>query len=312
MSTSAAALAAAVLLLCQDASSAVSRADAARDHAIASLHRRAAAAAPGTEEGKRVAAELGAFGSADLRDGRIGSATELLAEAYALDGDNGLLLAELTLAHARGEDFDGARFYLRLAEQRINRAPPEIYAVLGQVYYALNRLDDAIAAWGEAVRFGGQDPPMLRSLARARDELALTRGQRTRARENFSIFADPTIPEELLESVGAVLEAAYREESALLGERLPGPQVVVLYAGRSYFALASVPDWVSGFYDGKIRISIEPDERPDYVLAGVLAHELAHALIRRRSGGRAPAWLQEGLAQWCEGRRLPRREIAGI
>ncbi|MGE5278112.1 MAG: peptidase MA family metallohydrolase, partial [Acidobacteriota bacterium] len=37
---------------------------------------------------------------------------------------------------------------------------------------------------------------------------------------------------------------------------------------------------------------------------GVLAHELAHALVRKASGDRAPGWLHEGLAQWAEGKRL--------
>ena len=39
---------------------------------------------------------------------------------------------------------------------------------------------------------------------------------------------------------------------------------------------------------------------------GILSHELAHAFIRRASADRAPAWLHEGLAQWLEGRRMPR------
>ena len=33
----------------------------------------------------------------------------------------------------------------------------------------------------------------------------------------------------------------------------------------------------------------------------LLSHELAHAFIRQASGGRAPGWLHEGLAQWAEG-----------
>ncbi len=40
-------------------------------------------------------------------------------------------------------------------------------------------------------------------------------------------------------------------------------------------------------------------------LEGVLTHELIHLMIRRSVGRRCPTWLNEGLAQWYEGRRNP-------
>ena len=38
-------------------------------------------------------------------------------------------------------------------------------------------------------------------------------------------------------------------------------------------------------------------------LSHVLMHELTHSFLRQRTLGRCPTWLQEGLAQWMEGRR---------
>jgi hypothetical protein len=35
----------------------------------------------------------------------------------------------------------------------------------------------------------------------------------------------------------------------------------------------------------------------------VLKHELTHSFIQQRTLGRCPQWLNEGLAQWIEGRR---------
>ena len=242
-----------------------------------------------------------------LSEGETGRSIELLGEAYGLDEENGLTLAELTLAYVRAGDFESARFYLQRAEPRATRAPPEIYGILGDVYDGLHRLDDAVAAWSEFVRFGGQDPKLLARLARARDELAVTRGQRVIRLEHFAVFADPAVPEDVARRAGEALEAAYREQTAFLGARLSRPQVVVLYGGRAWFSLVSVPDWVSGLYDGKIRVSAEADASA--ALSGVLAHELAHALLRLATRDRAPGWLHEGLAQWLEGRRIPRLEI---
>jgi len=104
-----------------------------------------------------------------------------------LDEGNGLILAELTLAHLALGDAATARLYLRLAEQRATSAPPEVFGVLGDVYERLHRLDDAAAAWEEFARFGGQDPAVLARLRRARDELAVARGQRSRDAPPFRI-----------------------------------------------------------------------------------------------------------------------------
>ena len=38
-------------------------------------------------------------------------------------------------------------------------------------------------------------------------------------------------------------------------------------------------------------------------LAHVLKHELTHSFVGQKSHNRAPTWLQEGIAQWMEGRR---------
>jgi hypothetical protein len=38
-------------------------------------------------------------------------------------------------------------------------------------------------------------------------------------------------------------------------------------------------------------------------LSRVLKHELAHSFIQQKSASHAPTWIQEGLAQWMEGKR---------
>jgi tetratricopeptide (TPR) repeat protein len=283
--------------------------DATREKAIAAIHRRAATVAPGTAEATRLGIELGGIGRTYLERGENGRAIELLSEAYGLDEQNGLVLGELTLAYVRVQDFDSAGFYLHIAEERVADAPPEIYGVLGEIYYALNRLDDAVLAWSEFARFGGQDPVRLRRLLRAQDELALARGQRSFAADHFSVFSDPEIPEDMIHRAAKDLEATYASQSVFFGTNLRTSQVVILYAGRAYFSLVSVPDWVSGLFDGKIRVSLDPDGGVTPELSSVLAHELAHSFIRHSSGDRAPGWMHEGLAQWWEGRRMTRSEI---
>jgi tetratricopeptide (TPR) repeat protein len=282
-----------------------------RDRAVAELHRRAENVAPGSPAAREVAAGLATLGRRCLSEGQPGCAVELLGEALALDDRNGLVLAELTLAFVRSEDFESARFYLKRAEAGAAGAPPEIYGVLGDVYDGLHRLEDAIDAWTEFARLGGQDPERLARLARVREERALARGQRSLSTDHFGIFADVAVSEGSVSEAAVALEGTYGGQASLLGARLDSTQIVVLHAGRHYFSLVSAPDWASGLFDGKIRVTLAPDGAEPAGLAAVLAHELAHVLVRVASRGTAPAWLHEGVAQWCEGRRLPARSVSG-
>jgi len=271
---------------------------------VAAAHRRAAQARAGSPEAKAVAAELGALGSAYLERSETGRAIELLEEAWGWNSEDGLVLARLTLACVMAEDYSFARFYLDLAREEEPRAPPEAYAVLGGIYYSVNRLEEAVLAWEQFERLGGEDPATLAKLARARAEMSLSKNQRFREIGDFLFSYDAAIPPALVEQAAESLAAAEREQSGFFNLRLPGRQPVILYEGRRYFALVSVPDWVSGAFDGKIRVTVEPGAGFGAEMAMVLAHELAHAFVRRASRDRAPAWLHEGLAQWWEGKRM--------
>jgi hypothetical protein len=273
------------------------------------LRRRSQDVLPGTAEARSIAVDLGRIGRGYLEKGDSGRAIELLEEAYGFDEDNGLVLALLTLAYVRRSDYPFARFYLDLAEQRAPRAPAEAYEVLGEVYYSLNRLEDAVLSWEHFRRLGGDSPATLRRLTRVRQELALASGQRHLETERFSLFWDPAIPAAIVERIADRLDHDYVAQSSFFGTELRDTQIVILYSGRSYFSLVSVPDWVSGVFDGKIRVSLDPDGGLTDELTLVLAHELAHAFIRQSSADRAPGWLHEGLALWWEGRRILRYEI---
>jgi tetratricopeptide (TPR) repeat protein len=271
--------------------------------------RHAARVQAGSPEARAVAAELGEIGSAYLERSETGRAIELLEEAWGWSSEDGLVLARLTLAYLMAEDYSFARFYLDLAREEEPRAPPEAYAVLGGLYYSVNRLEEAVLAWEQFERLGGEDPATLAKLARARSEMSLSRNQRFREIGDFLFSYDAAIPPALVEQAAESLAAAERDLSAFFGLRLPGRQPVILYEGRRYFALVAVPDWVSGAFDGKIRVTVEPGGGQGAEMAMVLAHELAHAFVRRASRDRAPAWLHEGLAQWWEGKRMLPAEL---
>ena len=277
------------------------RLDAARRHA--------GRAQTGGSEARGVAIELSDIGEAYLEQGETGRAIELLEEAWGWNPEDGLVLARLTLAYVRAEDYSFARFYLDLAREQAPRAPPEAYAILGDIYYSANHLEEAVLSWEQFERLGGSDSSTLSRLARARAEMSLARNQKFREIGDFVFSYDASLPPELVERAAESLAAAGLELSGFFGVSLPGRQAVILYEGRRYFALVSVPEWVSGAYDGKIRVTVDPGSGTVAELSMVLAHELAHAYVRRVSRDRAPGWLHEGLAQWWEGKRMPPGEL---
>ena len=78
---------------------------------------------------------------------------------------------------------------------------------------------------------------------------------------------------------------------------------MILYTNQAFADITRAPRWVGALNDGRLRIPVQglTGVTPD--LARVLKHELTHSFVGQKSHGRAPTWLQEGVAQWMEGRR---------
>jgi tetratricopeptide (TPR) repeat protein len=217
---------------------------------------------------------------------------------------------------------------------REHPAAPGLLRGLGLSAVRVGRADEALAPLEEAVRAAADSDVRLllahlwdrrddpeRAAAHVRAILAAEPGHE-RARRllaklereaeieaefarsdgpHFIVKAPPDMDAALRERVTRQLEGARERVHAALGVVLADRPTVVLYAAGDFRRVTGLHGWASGAFDGKIRLPLATSVPPPHELERLVLHEYAHAVIHHVSHGRAPRWLQEGLAQVLEG-----------
>jgi len=101
--------------------------------------------------------------------------------------------------------------------------------------------------------------------------------------------------------ISILLEEAYIKVGSDIGYYPEDRIEAVLYTLQQFTDITRAPGWAGAIYDGRIKIPIGGVTSRTSLLERVLFHEYAHALVHRLSKGRAPVWLNEGIAQHEEG-----------
>ena len=172
---------------------------------------------------------------------------------------------------------------------------PELALLLGRAYYALGDLTQAEEAWTEAAQAGSAEAaPLLEKVRRERQ------AEHDMSRDlagHFTIAYAAGISDALANTVLDVLQEAYGELGRELGYYPETDIPVLLYAREDFEAVTRSPVWAGAVYDGKIRVPLGGVERMTPQLRALLFHEFTHVLVRFLGRGRAPIWLNEGLAE---------------
>jgi hypothetical protein len=105
------------------------------------------------------------------------------------------------------------------------------------------------------------------------------------------------------------LEAAYFHVGHKL-DLYPGTRIpAVLYPSEAFHDITQTPSWSSGVFDGRIKLPVGNLVAGDHAaLERTLRHEYGHVLVHELTRGRAPVWLNEGVAIWAEETRDGDRE----
>lgn len=178
---------------------------------------------------------------------------------------------------------------------------PELLILLGRAHYAGGDLTQAEEAWQRAADVGGgkEVTALLEQVRRERRaEHAMARNLAGR----FTLAYAPEVGGTLADAVLEELQDAYQELGRDLGYYPDADIPVLLYAREDFANVTRSPEWAGAVYDGKIRVPLGGVERMTPQLRALLHHEYAHVVVRFLARGRAPVWLNEGVAE-VAGRR---------
>lgn len=235
---------------------------------------------------------------ADIGAERFREAIPRFTEALKL-GDRGEIRRGLGYAYYRTNEPDQARTNLERAIDQ-GAGDTETYLTLGRIHLDRHDQTKALAMLEEAVAAGADQPGLADTIARLKRDAEAEADYHALGSSHFVIKIEGREDTEAARTVLNALEDAYRRVGARFAYYPLDRLEVVLYPDQTFREVTGSPHWSGGIYDGRIKMPIGGLARGTERLARTVRHEYAHAAIVTLSKGKAPVWLNEGLAQVAE------------
>lgn len=194
---------------------------------------------------------------------------------------------------------------VRALEKVLELDPREkwAYRALGDLAYRRDDLESAAANWEKVLGIDPGDAELRGRLERIQREHRTEKDFNRDVTSHFSVKYEGRERIETGRIVLRALEDAYGDIGRELSFYPDREIAVILYSDRQFQEVTDAPGWSGAVYDGKIRIPIGGIERETPGLRSLLYHEYTHAVVRAITP-RVPTWLNEGLAQYFEGRTI--------
>jgi tetratricopeptide (TPR) repeat protein len=236
-----------------------------------------------------------------LAEGQLGAAKAAAEEALRTNPqDLGALRVRAAIALREGRNSAARDDLAVLLVARPD--DPAALALAGELAYRQQRYDEAIQQWEHALELQ-PNAALQKLLQQARREHQDAGQFESPFSSLFQVREEGQVNSDLAHQVVEALEADYQQLAPLLDLKSSTPIPAVLYPEADFLASTGLTRHVVlGLFDGKVRIPLGGVFELDGDVRSTLRHELTHALVYIKSAGRAPRWLQEGLAQRLEGR----------
>jgi tetratricopeptide (TPR) repeat protein len=211
------------------------------------------------------------------------------------------LLMNVAYLHLRRSEYKQSLDYLERA-RRVAPENPDVAKLAGWAYYGLNKVDQAVAEWKRALALRA-DPEVQAALEKAQRDKQEEEGYKENESTHFTLRYSGSAEPALARDVLHILEAHFSAIESELNFTPPDSIGVVLYTQQAFADITRAPGWVGALNDGRIRVPVQGLSGVTPELSRVLKHELTHSFVGQKTRGHAPTWIQEGLAQWMEGKR---------
>lgn len=236
--------------------------------------------------------------------GNFSKAKSLLDEAIGLSDEKaffenrGYVLLKLNDTKGAIEDLERAG-----QEPGVKKTLKGLYVELGNKSYKNGDVDAAADFYEKGLSADPGDDNIRAVLKRLKAEgAAEARMDRTTA-SHFSIKFSGGENAAAGHLLGMLLEEAYIKVGADFGFYPEDRIEALLYSKEDFRSFSAHSQWAGAIYDGRIKIPAGGVTGRTGELEKIVFHEYTHAVVHRLSGGHAPAWLNEGLAQYEEGGR---------
>jgi hypothetical protein len=234
--------------------------------------------------------------------GETEGAVQQDTEALRFVPGNLALLLNVAYGHLQRSEYSKALDFLVRA-RRFAPNSADVAKLSGWADYGLNKIPEAVAEWKRAQQLR-PDPEVAGALERAERDVRAESDFREGQTSHFSMKYSGAVAPALASGILRALEIDFDQISALLNYTPAEPIGVILYPNQQFEDITRAPAWVGAINDGRIRVPVQGLESITDELARMLRHELTHSFLQQKTQGRCPTWLQEGVAEWMEGRRI--------
>ena len=268
--------------------------------------------------------QVGAFALVDQALGKMKVVDDRQPQIYLFETQTrarqndwpGALTAAQSYEAASGDATLSMSYMLALTLEKLGRRPDALAVLDRPVFQACATATAppdvaACAAAGQMrqVFLASASTPAGTAIgARPREVLNIDASKEQIQSDRFDVRFDGDSQSGVARDVLFVLDRAYTRLTDVYYDRPAQKIPVVLHSSQDYFTKTGAPWWSGGVYNshnGAIQIPIRglPSTLPRE-MEDVLVHELSHAFVDDMSGGFAGRDLQEGLAQYMEGKRI--------
>lgn len=188
-------------------------------------------------------------------------------------------------------------------EQALYYDPNNTFALfkLAMLYYNDQKLIKAKEYFQRLRQLNSSIPQVEAMLQKLNNEINVESDLRSLDTIHFIIVVSPGADINQVSNIRIHLENAYSRISALLNHYPSRKTTAIIYPNpNAAAAFANTPHWTAAVFDGKLRIPTFQAGADDSIIAKIIYHEFAHALLFDLVGNRCPSWLNEGFAVNCE------------